>query len=574
MNSSKKIKQETIRLLKEVDLLKHVKIEETLETPPEPEFGDLASNVCFSLSKKLKKSPKDITEQIVKKIKIPKDSLIERVEAKAGYINFFFDYLRLSKLLLKDILVKKEKFGSNNIGKRKRVMVEHSQPNPVHPMHIGHSRSTFLGDSLANILDFLDYKIIRANYMNDTGLQVAKLVTAYLLWGKGKKPNEKSDLWLWRYYVKFHEEAEKNSEIEEKARETLRKFEIEHDKKIVKAWNRVIRWCIKGFEETYKNLGINFDVYLFENEFRNAGKKNVQRTIKKGIAFKSDDEAIVANLEKYGLPSCIILRSDGTGLYATSDLGMTPYKFKKYKLDKSIWVVASAQNLYFKQLFKVLELLGYTWANKCIHFSFDLVNLPKGKMSSREGRAVMIDEVIKKLTETVLKEVEKKNSKLSKKEKQDIAEKVAIGAFKYNILRVEPYKTITFDWERMLSFEGDTGPYLQYAYVRANKILLKAGKWNENYNIDKLKKQEINLVKKLMKFPDIVKSSGEDMRPHYICNYAYELSYLFSDFYHACPVLKAETKKLRDFRLTLVKATKITLKNSLSLLGIDTPKKM
>lgn len=574
MTFMKKIEREIEQILKKVDLLKHEKIDGTFETPPNPEFGDLASNICFSLPKKLKKSPQNIAEEVVKKIKIPKGSLITKIEAKAGYINFFFNYSKLSGSVLKEILSKKEKFGSSSAGKRKKVMVEHSQPNPVHPMHIGHSRSTFLGDSLANILDFLNYKIIIANYMNNTGLQVAKLVTAYQLWGKNKKPVGKPDLWLWKFYVKFHEEAEKNPNIEEKARETLRKFEIEHDKKTIKIWNQVVNWCIEGFKETYGKLGVKFDVYLFENDYRKQGKKNVERAIKKEIAFKSDEGAMVADLEKYGLASCIILRSDGTGLYATSDLGMTPSKFEKYKLDKSIWIVASSQDLYFKQLFKILELLGYPWVKNCHHFSYDLVRLEKGKMSSRKGKAVMIDEVVKKLTNTIFKEVEKKNPKLSKKEKNSIAEKIAIGAFKYNILRVEPHKTITFDWGRMLSFEGDTGPYLQYAHVRADKILQKAGKWKENYTVDKLKKQEMNLIKKLMQFPDVVEQTGKDFRPHYICNYAHELSDLFSDFYHACPVLKAETKELGNFRLTLVKAVEITLKNSLSLLGIETPEIM
>jgi len=567
----KHIKEEINQILKKADLLKHEKIDETYETPPDPKFGGLASNICFSMSKKLKKSPNDIAEEIVKKIIIPKDSMIEKIEAKAGYLNFFFNYSKIAKISLKKILKEKNYYGFSNVGKGKRVMVEHSQPNPVHPMHIGHSRSTCLGDSLANILNFLNYKTIRSNYMNNTGLQVAKLVTAYQLWGDNKKPVGKPDLWLWEFYVKFHEEAEKNPDIEEKAREILRKFEIEHDKKTTKVWNQVVNWCIEGFKETYKKLKVNFDVYLFENDYRKAGKKNVEKALKKGIAFKSNEGAIVADLEKYGLSSCIILRSDGTGLYATSDLGMTPYKFEKYKLDKSIWVVASAQDLYFKQLFKILDLLGYRWVKNCYHFSYDLVHLPEGKMSSRKGKAVMIDEVIKELVRTILKEVEKKNPELSKEEKNNIAEKIAIGAFKYNILRVEPHKTITFDWNRMLSLEGDTGPYLQYAHVRSDKILQKAGKWKENYTVDELKKQEINLIKKLMQFTDVVEQSGKDMRPHYICNYAHELSNLFSDFYHACPVLKAETKELRNFRLTLVKAVKITLKNSLNLLGIETP---
>jgi len=574
MNVQNEIRKNILSILKSIRLLKTEKIEETLELPPQPEFGDLASRICFSLSKKLKKSPAQIADEIVSQIKITKDSLISRVQSRTGYINFFYNYPFLSNIVLRQILTEKEKFGLNKIGKQKKVMVEFSQPNPVHPMHIGHSRSTFLGDSLSNILDFLNYEIIRANYMNNTGLQVAKLVTAYQLWGKNKQPTGKPDLWLWKLYVKFHEETEKDLRIEEKARNTLRKFEIEHDEKTIKVWNKVVNWCIEGFKETYKKLGINFDIYLFENEYRKSGKKNVEKAIKKGIAFKSDEGTIVADLEKYGLASCIVLRSDETGLYATSDLGMTPYKFEKYKLDKSIWVVASEQDLYFKQLFKILELLGYSWVKNCYHFSYDLVHLPEGKMSSREGKAVMIDEVMEKLTNNILKEVNKKNPKLSKKEKEDIAEKIAIGAFKYNILKVEPHKTITFDWDRMLSFEGDTGPYLQYAHVRVDKILQKAGKWKENYSVKELTKQEINLVKKLMQFPDVVEQSGKDMRPHYICNYAHELSDLFSDFYHSCPVIKAETEDLRNFRLTLVKAVKITLKNSLTLLGIETPKIM
>jgi arginyl-tRNA synthetase len=574
MNSLKDIKKEIARLLKTVDLLKTENIEETLETPPQSEFGDLSSSVCFPLSKKLKKSPMEIADKIVSQIKIKKDSVLSKVESKSGHINFFYNYFILSKIVLNNILKEKEKLGQNKMGKGKKVMIEFSQPNPVHPMHIGHSRSTFLGDSLSNILDSMSYKTVRANYMNNTGLQVAKLVTAYQIWGKNKKPTGKPDLWLWKLYVKFHGEAEKNPNLEEKARDTLRKFEIEQDEKTIRVWNKVVNWCIEGFKETYKKLGVNFDIYFFENEHRKFGKRNVEKAIKTGIAFKSDEGAIVADLEKYGLSNCIILRSDGTGLYATSDLGLTPYKFEKYKLDKSIWVVASEQDLYFKQLFKILELLEYPWVKNCYHFSYDLVHLPEGKMSSREGKAVMIDEVLEKLSNNILKEVNKKNPKLSKKEKKNIAEKIAIGAFKYNILRVEPHKTITFDWNRMLSFEGDTGPYLQYAHVRADKILQKAGKWKESYTVKELKKEEINLIKKLMQFSNVVEQAGKDIRPHYICNYAHELSDSFSDFYHSCPAIKAETEELRNFRLTLVKAVKITLKNSLTLLGIETPRIM
>ncbi|MEM5834628.1 MAG: arginine--tRNA ligase [Candidatus Aenigmatarchaeota archaeon] len=545
------------------------KIEGTLEVPPRSELGDLASTVCFQLAKKEKRNPKEIAEELVKKIKIPKKSLIKKVEAKEGYINFFFDWEKISEKVLKEI----QKGKKLKEGRGKRIMVEYSQPNPVHPMHIGHARSTFLGDTLANALEFLGYKVIRANYMNNVGLQVAKLVTAYLLWGEGKEPEEKPDLWLWEFYVKFHEEASKNPELEEKARETLRKYEIEKDKKIIKIWNKVVGWCVKGFEETYKKLGIKFNVYFYESESRDLGKKLVEDALRKGIAFKSPEGAIVADLEKYGLPNIVILRSDGTGLYITSDLGLTKQKFEKYKLEKAFWVVSSEQNLYFKQLFKILELLGFSWVKNCYHFSFELVRLPEGKMSSREGKAVMLDEVIKKLTELALKEVEKRNPGMKEKEKVKIAEIIGIGALKYAIVKIDPSNAIIFDWDRMLSLQGDTGPYLQYACTRCNGILKKAGKWKPSYKTKKLTQEEKDLIKLLLKFPKVVKDAAENLRPNYICNYAFDLATAFDKFYEYCPVLKAE-KNLRYFRLTLVDCTRKILKNCLEIIGIQIPEKM
>ncbi|MGC8812293.1 MAG: arginine--tRNA ligase [Candidatus Aenigmatarchaeota archaeon] len=560
------LEEEVIKVLRSLGI---EGIEESLEVPPQPEFGDLASAICFQLAKKEKASPEKIAEELAKKIEIPKKSLIKKVEAKKGYINFFFDWEKISEKVLKEI----QKGIEIEEGKGRRVMVEHSQPNPVHPMHIGHARSTFLGDSLANILEFLGYKVIRANYMNNVGLQVAKLVAAYLLWGEGKKPEGKPDLWLWEFYVRFHEEASKSPELEEKAREILRKYEIEKSKDIVKTWNKVVEWCIKGFEETYKKLGIKFDVYFYESEARELGKKIVEDALKKGIAFKSPEGAIVADLEKYGLPNTVILRSDGTGLYITSDLGLTKQKFEKYKIEKSIWVVSSEQNLYFKQLFKILGLLGFNWVKDCYHFSFELVRLPEGKMSSREGKAVMLDEVIKKLTELALKEVERRNPSLNEKEKISIAEKIGIGALKYAIVKIEPNNTIVFDWNRMLSLQGDTGPYLQYACTRCNGILKKAGKFKQKYKVKELKEEEKNLIKLLLRFSKVVKDSAENFKPNYVCNYAFDLATTFDKFYEVCPVLKAE-KNLRDFRLTLVDSTRKILGKCLELIGMEVPERM
>lgn len=553
-----------------VDILESIEIKATtemLEVPPQEEFGDLAFP-CFDLAKIEKRSPVEIAKETAKKIAISKHPLLLKVEARGGYINFFFYWEKITERVLRQV------FSKRKPGVKERIMVEYSQPNPVHPMHIGHARGTLLGDSLANIFDYLGNKIVRANYMNNIGLQVAKLVTAYILWGNNQKPKGKPDAWLWDFYVKFHEEMKKDPTLEEKAHEILRKFEIEKNKETTKLWNKIVGWCVDGFEETYKKLGIKFDVYFYESEYREAGKELVNLALMKNIAFKSPEGTIVSNLEEFGIPNFVLLRSDGTGLYQTSDLGLTIHKFQKYKLNKSVWLVSSEQNLYFKQLFKVLELLEYPWVKNCHHFSFDVIRLPEGKMSSREGRAVMLDEVIKALVNMAYEEVNKRNPKMPKAKKMRSASDIAIGALKYAILKIEPENMITFNWKQMLSFEGNTGPYIQYAHTRCANILNKVKKWDLGFVIEKLTDEEKKLIKELTRFSTVIEHSARDMRPHYICNYAYDLATVFSNFYQSCPVLKAENEKLRNFRLTLVQATKNILKDCSNLLGIEAVEKM
>jgi len=394
------------------------------------------------------------------------------------------------------------------------------------------------------------------------------------LWANNEKPKGKADLWLWKFYVKFHEEAKERQELEEKAREMLRKFELLKDEKVSKVWRKIVDWCISGFKETYEKIGVDFDIYFYESDYRDTGKKLVMDALKKGIAFKSPEGTIVANLEKFGLPNFVLLRSDGTGLYQTSDLGLTLHKFKKYKLDKSIWVVSSQQNLYFKQIFKTLELLGYKWAKNCHHLSFEHVVLPEGKMSSREGRAVMLDEVIDKLIQMSLKEVEKRNPNISEKEKIDIAKKIAVGALRYWILRIDANNVITFDWERMLSFDGNTGPYIMYAYTRCNGILKRVN-LPKKYSMPKeISTCEKRLLKLLLNFPSIVEKAGEDLKPNYLCNYAYDVASAFTEFYHNCRVSDEQDKSKREFRIGLVLMAKRVLENSFCLIGIKPAKRM
>ncbi|MBU5687885.1 MAG: arginine--tRNA ligase [Candidatus Aenigmarchaeota archaeon] len=567
-----KIIKSICQSLKDIEFLKDEEIVKYIEEPPKDDYGDFACSIAFHIAKKMKKSPFDIANEIVDKIR--KSKFIEKVEAKNGYVNFFLDYKFVSEILIKSVINSGKNYGKNNSGKNKRVMIEFSQPNPVHPMHIGHARTTLIGDSLSNIFEFNGYDVIRANYMNDVGLQVAKLVTAYSLWANNKKPEGKADLWLWKYYVKFHDLAKKDENLEIKAREMLRKFELLKDKETSKLWRKIVNWCIDGFKETYKNIDVKFDIYFYESDFREMGKKLVMKALKKGIAFKSEQGTIVANLEKLGLPNFVLLRSDGTGLYQTSDLSLTVHKFEKYKLHKSIWVVSSQQNLYFKQLFKTLEILGYKWVNNCYHLSFEHVVLQEGKMSSREGRAIMLDEVIQKLNNLALEEVQKRNNNLNQKEKIKIANQIGIGALKYWVLKIDTNNIITFDWKQMLSFDGNTGPYIQYACTRCNGILKKCKLKNKTFKVKQISPIEKKIIRKIIDFPEIVKKACKDMKPNYICNYVYELSSNFTEFYHSCPVIKVEDENLKYFRLNLVLATKIVIENCLNLLGIKPPKIM
>lgn len=555
-----------------VAVLKSVGVEasaDILERPPKPEFGDLAFP-CFGLAKTEKKNPNEIAKGIVSRVKLPKGS-VSSANVMGGYVNFFLDWSKLSLKIVKDVISKADGYGKPAKKSGKKVMVEYSQPNPVHSMHIGHARGTLLGDSLANLLEFTGNKVVRANYMNDSGLQVAKLVTAIQLWAENKKPDKKNDYWLWEYYVRFHEQAKSDPLLEEKARENLNLIDVKKDKKTVALRDKIVKMCVEGFEQTYKDIGVNFDVYFYESKFRDRGKKIVQDALKRKLAFESEEKTIVADLEKHGLPGFVILRSDGTGLYQTSDLGLTEYKFEKYKLDSSIWAVASAQELYFKQLFKLMELIGYKWVKDCVHFSFDLVRLADGKMSSREGKAVLLDEVVNQLETMAYEEVEKRNPNGKEAEKRKVARSIGICALKYAIEKVEPDKGITFDFKTMLSFDGNTGPYIQYAHTRCASILSKAGDVKA-FKVKEMKEQEKELARAISDFPNVIEQAAREMRVNLICNYAYDLANKFSTFYQACPVLKAEENK--EFRIALVAATKTVLKNALTILGIDAIEKM
>jgi arginyl-tRNA synthetase len=572
MNFTDEIKKEIVKILRESDLLKDENIEVTLETPPQPEFGDLASKICFSLSKKLKKSPFDIANEIVKKIKIQKNSLISKVETKAGYINFFFNYPKITEIVLRTILKEKDSYGYSDIGEKKRFMVEFAHPNTHKGFHIGHLRNISIGESVSRILEFTGHKVFRTNYQGDIGPHVAKALWGFINLYKCKAPKENKGEWIGEVYTEVNKKFSDDERVNKEIIEINNKL-YDRDKEIFKLWKMTRKWSLDDFEKIYKQLGAKFDKYYFEGEVEKRAVEISKELLKKGIA-KLSEGAIIIDLSEYNLAVFVLLTREGNPVYESKDLALAEREFGDFKINRCIHVVGSEQKLYFQQLFKVFELIGSPGVGKSYHLVYELVNLKTGKMSSRLGSVVLYTQLRDKILKKIYREIEERNPKLSKKEKQSLAEKIAVGALKYGMLSIGCDKVLVFDWEKALMLEGNTGPYLQYAHTRCNGILNKVKKWEENAVNENLNSEEKKLVKKLSEFPAVIEQALRDFRPHYLCNYTYELATVFSEFYHLCPVLKTEKKELKNFRLSLVKATKITLKNCLYLLGIETPEMM
>ncbi|MBU4300621.1 MAG: arginine--tRNA ligase [Nanoarchaeota archaeon] len=570
-------KNEVAALLKDAGVFA-----ERLENPPKGVDADI-SFPCFALAKEQKKNPMQIAKEIAEKIKIPKKSLIKKAEASGPYINFYADWAAIGQELLNI----DNHYGQSGFGKKEKVMVEFSEPNPNKPMHIGHARNTFLGDSISRIMSAAGFNVLRVNYYNDSGIHIAKTVLGYMKWGAGKIPDKimpstdgkllgtpipkKPDRFIGEFYTKFNTAATDNPELEKEARELLKKIES-GDKETIALWKKVKGWCIEGFDMTYKRLGIKFDTIFFESDFEKPGRVVVQKAIEKGIAFKDINGETVAKLKDYGMPNCIILRSDGTTLYATKDLALAAHKFEKYHVKKSIYVVGAEQEQYFQQLFKMLELLGYENAKNMHHVKNGLVMLPEGKMSSRKGLVVFLDDTIDELKEYVAEIIEKSHPQLAKKE--NAAEKVGIGALKFALIKTSSDKTILFNKEEVAQFDGDTGPYVQYTYARASSIL-RSGHAGKKPDATLLKEpDEVALLKKISEFPEAIIKSAQSYQPHLVTVYLLELTHLFNAFYQKVPVLKAENEELKNARLHLVSAVRQTIGNGLELLGIDALEEM
>lgn len=516
------------------------------------------------LAEKLKDPPHEIALDIRERIGSPTETDFDDVQVSNGYINFFLDRKDMARKVVWETINKKADYGKSKIGKGKKVIVEMSSPNIAKPFGIGHLRSTIIGNSLANIYDFLGYKTIKINYLGDWGTQFGYILLGYDKFGNEKKLLEKPINYLLSIYVKANKKI-----YESKAREWFKKLE-DRDKKALMLWKLFRNLSIEEFEKIYQILGIEFDVYSSESESIKNTKRVLQELEKKKLIKKSKG-ALIADLKKYGLDICVLIKSDEATTYALRDLSSAIKRYEKYKFDKMIYEVGQEQELYFKQLFKILELLGYKWFKDCNHVSHGLYLGKDGKkFSTRKGKTVFMKEVLDETIELAKKEIKKRAEKISEKELVQRARKIAIAAIFYGDLKNDRKNSIVFDIERFLSFEGDTGPYIQYSYARATSILKKAPKRGK-FEIKDLDDKELELMQKILQFQNLVIKAAETMNPSLIANYAYQLAKLFNEFYHSCPVLGSEQE---DFRLALVEAFRQVIKNSLHLLGIDVLEEM
>ena len=571
-------KKEIIKLLVEKTRLRPEEISSLIEIPPNPDLGDY-SFPCFILSKKEKKAPNQIAEHFAKDLllKLPKE--IESVKPTGPYLNFF-----INKKILADQIIKiNSNFGKTGVGKKHKIVIDFSAPNIGKPMHIGHIRSTILGDSLMRIYDFLDYDAIGINYMGDIGLHIGKLIVAYELWLDKDALKKEPVQELLRLYVKFcekekceivegedKEEEFTNNEWTNKAKEKLKLLEL-GDKNAHKIWEDIQKSSGKGFDKVYDLLNVNFHETTGQSKFSEKGKEIVTNALKKGIAKRENDNAVYVQIDKNNPESKkYILRSNGTASYITQDLGAAVERYKKYKFDKMIYVTDFRQADHFSALFSILKNLDFDFSEKMKHLGFGTVKFGNEIIASRTGNIILLEDVLNKTIEKAEQEIK------SRKTKGDPT-KVGVGAIKYIILKNEPVKDVQFSWETALSFEGNTGPYQQYSYARASSIIKKAKNFNKS-KIDlkkySLTKEEISLIKKISDFPEVVISAGDKMNPALIANYSHELCQIFNEFYHNCPVINKDNVEQEAFRLRLVDSFRITLQNALHLLGIETMEEM
>lgn len=538
-----------------------------IEIPPQETMGDY-SFPCFQLAKTLRKNPALISKEIASEIELEDFAEIKNV---GPYINFFLDRKKFENEVINTVIDKKENFGRSDMGKGKTVVLDFSSVNIAKPFHIGHIRSTVIGDAIRNIHEFLGYNTVASNYIGDYGTQFGTMIAAYKLWGDDDKLNQNPIQELLNLYVRYNSEASENEEMMDVAREEFKKLE-EGEEEATRLWSWFKEISFKEFDRVYKLLDIEFDNYKGESYSSKYIPEVIDELKEKNLLVESDGAQIV-DLSAYDMPPSIIIKSNGSSAYITRDIATAIVRKKEYDFDENLYVVATQQNLHFKQLWKILELMGYDLYKGCKHIPFGMVSLKDQTLSTRKGQVVFLEDVLNKAIAKTREIMENRDDTVENID--EVSKIVGIGAVKFQELYNNRIKDYVFDWDEVLNFDGETGPYVQYTYARAKSVLRKAGVDEiKPIDIEKITNdEEFSLVKKLAGFEDIVIKAKEKYEPSLITRHLTDIAKSFNKFYNSAKIM-VEDEKLKEERLALAYATAIVIKTALGLLGIKTVEKM
>lgn len=562
-------------IAKNLEGLTEDEIKSMIEIPQDQSMGDYAFP-CFRLAKTMRKAPNLIAAELAEKLQGEK--IFSEVSPVNAYVNMFVSREEMMKSTVSEVLEEKENFGRSDIGGNKKVIVEFSSPNIAKPFHIGHIRSTVIGNSLSKIYDALGYDVFKINHLGDYGTQFGKMICAYRRWGNREDVINSPIKTLLGYYTKFHVEVEEHPELEDEARAIFTKLE-QGSKEEVELWQWFREESLKEFQRVYDMLGIEFDSYNGESFYSDKMPRVEKELLDKGLLQESKGAQVV-DLEEYKLGTALIKKSDGSSLYITRDIAAAVYRKENYDFYKNIYVVATQQNLHFQQLFKIIELMGYDWANQCVHVPFGMVRLEEGTMSTRHGRVVFLEDVLNGAIEKTREIIEEKNPNIENLE--EITSQVGIGAVVFNELSNNRIKDYTFKWDQILNFDGETGPYVQYTHARCASLLRKAGedivaKAQDPKNVDfaLLSKSDsaYELTKLIYAFPGVVEQAGEKYEPSIITRHIIDIAQCFNKFYHDEHIIvDDEVEKIS--KIALVIATKRVIATGIGLLGMKAPERM
>lgn len=562
-------------IAKNLDGITEDEIKSMIEIPQDQSMGDYAFP-CFRLAKTMRKAPNLIAAELAEKLQ--GEQLFSEISPVNAYVNMFVSREEMMKSTVSEVLEEKENFGRSDIGGNKKVIVEFSSPNIAKPFHIGHIRSTVIGNSLSKIYDALGYDVFKINHLGDYGTQFGKMICAYRRWGNREDVINSPIKTLLGYYTKFHVEVEEHPELEGEARAIFTKLE-QGSKEEVELWQWFREESLKEFQRVYDMLGIEFDSYNGESFYSDKMPRFEKELSDKGLLHESNGAQVV-DLEEYKLGTALIKKSDGSSLYITRDIAAAVYRKENYDFYKNIYVVATQQNLHFQQLFKILELMGYDWANQCVHVPFGMVRLEEGTMSTRHGRVVFLEDVLNGAIEKTREIIEEKNPNIENLE--EITSQVGIGAVVFNELSNNRIKDYTFKWDQILNFDGETGPYVQYTHARCASLLRKAGedivaKAQDPKNVDfaLLAKSDsaYELTKLIYAFPGVVEQAGEKYEPSIITRHIIDIAQCFNKFYHDEHII-VDDEVEKTSKIALVIATKRVIATGIGLLGMKAPERM